>query len=61
MNRQLTVQEFRHRLARGVCHGRRGQIMQAYRDVFLAGRHRDLAMMGMPANEFDQRHAMGEP
>ncbi len=32
MNRQLTVQESRHKLARGICHGRRGQIMQAYRD-----------------------------
>jgi TnpA family transposase len=32
MNRQLTVREFGHRLARDVCHGGRGQIMQAYRE-----------------------------
>jgi TnpA family transposase len=25
MNRQLTVQESRHRLARVICHGKRGQ------------------------------------
>lgn len=29
MNRQLTVQESRHRLARAICHGDRGQIRQA--------------------------------
>lgn len=32
MNRQLTVQESRHRLARAICHGKRGNIVQAYRD-----------------------------
>ncbi|SFE26841.1 Tn3 family transposase [Streptomyces mirabilis] len=32
MNRQLTEQEFRHQLARDVCHDKRGQIMQAYRE-----------------------------
>ncbi|MBR8640558.1 Tn3 family transposase [Streptomyces tuirus] len=32
MNRQLTVQESRHKLARDICHGKRGQIMQAYRE-----------------------------
>ena len=32
MNRQLTVQESRHRLARKICHGNRGQIRQAYRE-----------------------------
>lgn len=32
MNRQLTVQESRHRLARAICHGGRGQIRQAYRE-----------------------------
>nr|WP_256064988.1 MULTISPECIES: transposase [unclassified Streptomyces] len=31
MNRQLTVQESRHKLARDICHGKRGQIMQAYK------------------------------
>jgi TnpA family transposase len=29
MNRQLTVQESRHKLARDICHGKRGQITQA--------------------------------
>lgn len=29
--------------------------------VFFAGRHHDLVMMGMLANEFDQRHTMSEP
>ncbi|MER5793088.1 GNAT family protein [Streptomyces sp. NPDC001980] len=28
--------------------------------VFFAGRHHDLVMMGMLANEFDQRHTMSE-
>lgn len=32
MNRQLTVQESRHKLVRDVCHGKRGTIHQAYRD-----------------------------
>lgn len=32
MNRQLTVQESLHRLARDVCHGKCGTIHQAYRD-----------------------------
>lgn len=32
MNRQLTVQKSRHRLARDICHGKRGKIQQAYRD-----------------------------
>ncbi|WSQ82048.1 transposase [Streptomyces sp. NBC_01213] len=32
MNRQLTVQESRHKLARDVCHGKRGTVHQAYRD-----------------------------
>ncbi|MGW0909510.1 Tn3 family transposase [Streptomyces sp. NPDC002853] len=32
MNRQLTVQESRHRLARAICHGGRGQICQAYHE-----------------------------
>ncbi|UXY27552.1 GNAT family N-acetyltransferase [Streptomyces sp. HUAS TT20] len=29
--------------------------------VFFAGRHHDLVMMGMLADEFDQRHTMSEP
>ena len=32
MNRQLTVQKCRHKLARDVCHGKRATIHQAYRD-----------------------------
>ncbi|MFI8770391.1 Tn3 family transposase [Streptomyces sp. NPDC053792] len=32
MNRQLTVQESRHRLARAIRHGGRGQIRQAWRE-----------------------------
>ncbi|MFJ7269596.1 Tn3 family transposase [Streptomyces sp. NPDC099050] len=32
MNRQLTVQEFRHRLARAICHGGRGRVRQACRE-----------------------------
>lgn len=29
--------------------------------VYFAGRHHDLVMMGMLADEFDQRHTMSEP
>ena len=32
VNRQLAVHESRHKLARDVCHGKRGTIHQAYRD-----------------------------
>ncbi|WP_063784779.1 Tn3 family transposase [Streptomyces rimosus] len=32
MNRQLTVQESRHKPARDVCHGKRGTFLQAYRN-----------------------------
>jgi hypothetical protein len=46
MNRQLTVQESRHRLAREICHGRRGQIVQAYRD----GQEDQLAALGLVLN-----------
>ncbi len=46
MNRQLTVQETRHRLARAICHGRRGQIMQAYRE----GQEDQLAALGLVLN-----------
>ncbi|MET8422069.1 Tn3 family transposase [Streptomyces sp. NPDC005134] len=46
MNRQLTVQESRHRLARAVCHGGRGQIRQAYRD----GQEDQLATLGLVLN-----------
>lgn len=46
MNRQLTVQKSRHRLARAVCHGGRGQIRQAFRD----GQEDQLAGLGLVLN-----------
>lgn len=46
MNRQLTVQESRHRLARAICHGGRGQIRQAYRE----GQEDQLAALGLVLN-----------
>ncbi|MFB6717087.1 MULTISPECIES: Tn3 family transposase [unclassified Streptomyces] len=46
MNRQLTVQESRHKLARDICHGKRGQIMQAYRD----GQEDQLGALGLVLN-----------
>ncbi len=46
MNRQLTVQESRHRLARKICHGKRGQIFQAYRE----GQEDQLAALGLVLN-----------
>ncbi|GAA2277874.1 hypothetical protein GCM10010145_58590 [Streptomyces ruber] len=45
-NRQLTVQESRHRLARAICHGGRGQIHQAYRE----GQEDQLAALGLVLN-----------
>lgn len=46
MNRQLTVQESRHKLARDICHGERGQIMQAYR----TGQEDQLGVLGLALN-----------
>jgi hypothetical protein len=46
MNRQLTVQESRHRLARAICHGGRGQIRPAYRE----GQEDQLAPLGLVLN-----------
>jgi TnpA family transposase len=43
MNRQLTVQESRHKLARDICHGKRGQIVQAYR----TGQEDQLGALGL--------------
>lgn len=43
MNRQLTVQESRHKLARDACHGKRGTIHQAYRD----GMEDQLGVLGL--------------
>lgn len=46
MNRQLTVQESRHKLGRDICHGKRGQIMQAYR----TGQEDQLGALGLVLN-----------
>jgi TnpA family transposase len=46
VNRQLTVQESRHKLARDVCHGKRGTIHQAYRD----GMEDQLGALGLVLN-----------
>jgi TnpA family transposase len=46
MNRQLTVQESRHRLGRKICHRHRGQIRQAYRE----GQEDQLAALGLVLN-----------
>src|SRR4051812_36840290 len=46
INRQLTVQESRHKLARDVCHGKRGTIMQAYR----TGHEDQLGALGLVLN-----------
>ncbi|GAA4982942.1 hypothetical protein GCM10023317_07150 [Actinopolymorpha pittospori] len=46
MNRQLTVQESCHKLARDVCHGKRGTIHQAYRD----GMEDQLGALGLVLN-----------
>jgi hypothetical protein len=46
MNRQLTVRESRHKLARDVCHGKRGTIHQAYRD----GMEDQLGALGLVLN-----------
>lgn len=46
MNRQLTVQELRHKLARDICHGKRGPIMQAYR----TGQEDQLGALGLVLN-----------
>jgi len=46
MNRQLTVQESRHQLARAICHGKRGRIVPAYRE----GQEDQLAALGLVLN-----------
>ena len=46
MNRQLTVQESRHKLARDICHGKRGQIMQAYK----TGQEDQIGALGLVLN-----------
>lgn len=57
MNRQLTVQESRHKLARDVCHGKRGTIHQAYRD----GMEDQLGALGLVLNASGPRvRSLGE-
>jgi TnpA family transposase len=46
INTQLTIQESRHRLARAIFHGRRGQIYQRYRD----GQEDQLGALGLVLN-----------
>ncbi|MEW2569520.1 Tn3 family transposase [Streptomyces sp. NPDC047070] len=46
VNRRLTVQESRHKLARDMCHGKRGTIHQAYRD----GMEDQLGALGLVLN-----------
>ncbi|WP_260476484.1 transposase [Streptomyces sp. WAC 06783] len=46
MNRQLTVQESRHKPARDVCHGKRGTIHQAHRN----GTEDQLGALGLVLN-----------
>ena len=46
VNRQLTIQEAHHTLARQICHGRRGRIHQAYRE----GQEDQLGALGLVLN-----------
>ncbi|MEQ4726272.1 transposase, partial [Nonomuraea sp. B19D2] len=46
LNKQLTVQESRHRLARKICHGNGGKIRKAYRE----GQEDQLAALGLVVN-----------
>jgi len=46
LNKQLTVQESRHRLARKICHGNSGKIRKAYRE----GQEDQLAAPGLVVN-----------
>jgi hypothetical protein len=46
LNKQLTVQESHHRLARKICHGGGGQIRQPYRE----GQEDQLAALGLVVN-----------
>ncbi|GAA1229233.1 hypothetical protein GCM10009665_19590 [Kitasatospora nipponensis] len=51
MNRQVTGQESRHKLARDVCHGKRGTIYLAYRD----GKYIDAAVAQLRAGGHEIR------
>ena len=46
MRRQLTIQESRHRLARKIFHGQRGELRQAYRE----GQEDQLGALGLVLN-----------
>lgn len=46
MHRQLTIQESRHRLARKIFHGQRGELRQAYRE----GQEDQLGAIGLVLN-----------
>ncbi|GHA54281.1 hypothetical protein GCM10010372_63060 [Streptomyces tauricus] len=46
MNRQLTVQEPRHTMARAICYGKRGRIQQPFRQ----GQEDQLAALGLVLN-----------
>ncbi len=46
MHKQLTVQESRRKLARDICHGKKGTIHQAYRD----GMEDQLGALGLVLN-----------
>ncbi|MFA7764358.1 Tn3 family transposase [Streptomyces sp. NRRL S-448] len=46
MNRQLTVQESRHTMARAICYGKRGRIQQPFRQ----GQEDQLAALGLVLN-----------
>lgn len=52
MNRQLTVQESRHKLARDICHGKRGAIHQTYRD----GTENQLGALGLVLSSIVEVH-----
>nr|WP_217213856.1 Tn3 family transposase [Streptomyces sp. AC550_RSS872] len=64
INRQLTVQESRHRLARDGCHGKRGTIHQAYRDRTedqLGARHRRCPAEGRGPRDSGRGHRPAFP
>jgi hypothetical protein len=46
VHRQLTIQESRHRLARTIFHGQRGELRQAYRE----GQEDQLGALGLVLN-----------
>ena len=53
MHRQLTLQVPRHRLARAICHGGRGQIRQADREGLWNARYLDTAVAQLRAEGHD--------